>query len=65
MLLQASHLLKFVEFDRSKLEIERRLEQLRALENNVKIDGFFIKSPPLSVDTEEDLSKVKNIMENK
>ena len=58
-------LTKFVEFDRSKLEIERRLEQLRALENNMKIDVGFIKSPPLSVDTEEDLSKVKNIMENK
>ena len=47
---------------RSKLELERKLEQLRALENNMTIHVGYIKSSPLSVDTEEDLIKVKTLM---
>ena len=49
--------------ERSKLELERKLEQLRALENNMSIHVGYINSSPLSVDTESDLIKVKKIME--
>ena len=56
-------LLRYVSLKRSKLELERKLEQLRALENNMSIHVGYIKSSPLSVDTEEDLTEVKNLME--
>ena len=56
-------LLRYVSLKRSKLELERNLEQLRALENNMSIQVGYIESSPLSVDTEEDLAEVKNLME--
>ena len=56
-------LLRYVSLKRSKLEIERKLEQLRALENKMKIDVGLIDSCPLSVDTKEDLKLIKKIME--
>ncbi len=55
-------LLRYVSLERTKLEIERKLEQLRALENKMRIDVGFINECPLSVDTEEDLKKIKEIM---
>jgi len=57
-------LIRYVSLKRSKLELERKLEQMRALENGMKIDVGYIDSCPLSVDTEEDLKAVKEIMEN-
>ena len=56
-------LMRYVNLKRSKLEIERNLEQMRALENNMKIHVGYTTSAPLSVDTEADLRKVKRIME--
>ncbi len=56
-------LINYVSLKRSKLEIERKLEQLRALENGMKIHVGYVKSSPLSVDTEEDLAQVKTLME--
>ena len=58
-------LIKYVNLKRSKLELKRNLEQLRALENNMSIHVGYIDTSPLSVDTEEDLIEVKKIMENK
>jgi len=58
-------LIRYVSLKRSKLELERKLEQLRALENNMSIHVGYIKSSPLSVDTEKDLIEVKNLMEKK
>jgi 3-deoxy-manno-octulosonate cytidylyltransferase (CMP-KDO synthetase) len=58
-------LIRYVSLKRSKLEIERKLEQMRALENQMKIDVGYIDTCPLSVDTETDLTAVKKIMENK
>ncbi len=55
-------LMRYVSLKRSKLEIERKLEQLRALENSMSIHVGYIESSPLSVDTKEDLKKVKNLM---
>ena len=57
-------LVRYVSLERSKLELERKLEQLRALENDMSIHVGYIKSSPLSVDTTNDLIEVKKIMEN-
>ncbi len=56
-------LVRYVNLKRSKLEMQRSLEQMRALENKIKIFVGFTKSKPLSVDTEKDLHKIKQIME--
>lgn len=45
----------FVGFDQSKAEIERKLEQMRAIENGMKIVLGLIDELPISVDTQEDL----------
>ena len=49
---------RYVKLPRSKLEIERNLEQMRAMENNLVIKVGLYDSVPFSVDTEEDLIKV-------
>ena len=51
-------LTKYVKLARSKLEKERSLEQMRAMENNLIIKVGLSDSLPLGVDTEEDLIKV-------
>ena len=56
-------LLRYVSLKRSKLELERKLEQLRAMENGMTIHVGYINSSPLSVDTETDFLKVKQLME--
>ena len=56
-------LMRYVSLKRSKLEIDRKLEQMRALENSMSIHVGYIKSQPLSVDTEEDLIEIKKLME--
>ncbi len=58
-------LTKYVKLARSKLEIERNLEQMRALENNLNIKVGLCDSIPLGVDTEEDLIKVGKEMSSK
>ena len=55
-------LTKYVKLARSKLEMQRNLEQMRALENNLIIKVGLSDSLPLSVDTEEDLEKVTKEM---
>ena len=55
-------LTKYVKLARSKLEIKRNLEQMRALENNLIIKVGLSNTLPLSVDTEEDLAKVTKEM---
>ena len=57
-------LVRYVSLERSKLELKRKLEQLRALENNMSIHVGYIDSSPLSVDTNNDLIEVKKLMEN-
>ena len=56
---------KFVKLKQSKNEIEYKLEQLRALDNNIKINVALAKSSPIGVDTEEDYLALKKIMEYK
>ncbi|WP_428079346.1 3-deoxy-manno-octulosonate cytidylyltransferase [Candidatus Pelagibacter sp.] len=62
----SSEILKnFVELAQSKHEIENRLEQLRALDNNIKINVALANKAPIGVDTEEDYLALKKIMEYK
>ena len=56
-------LTRYVSLSRSKFEIERNLEQMRAMDNNMLIKVGLTNSLPLSVDTEEDLKKVEKEME--
>ena len=56
---------RFVKLNQSQNEIRNRLEQLRALDNNIKINVALAKSSPIGVDTEEDYIALKKIMEYK
>tara|TARA_B100000674_G_scaffold195593_1_gene159171 strand:- start:166 stop:867 length:702 start_codon:yes stop_codon:yes gene_type:complete len=56
---------KFVKLNQTKNEIENRLEQLRALDNNIEINVSLAKSSPIGIDTEEDYLALKKIMEYK
>ena len=53
---------KFVSLGASVLEKREKLEQLRALENNIKIMVEIVDSCPYSVDTKEDLEKVISLI---
>ena len=55
---------KYVNFSKSKLELERNLEQMRAMDNNLSIKVGLCNSSPLSVDTKEDLINVSKEMIN-
>ena len=56
---------KFVDLKQTENEIKNRLEQLRALDNNLKINVTLAKSSPIGVDTKEDYLALKKIMEYK
>ena len=62
---QIKTLENFVSFKQSSNEIKFKLEQLRALDNNIKINVALSKSSPVGVDTEEDFVAIKKIMEYK
>ena len=53
---------RFVKLKQSKNEIDNKLEQLRALDNNIIINVALAKSSPIGVDTEEDYLAIKKIM---
>ena len=62
---KVSVLKKFVNLDQTNNEKENKLEQLRALDNKLKINVALAKSSPIGVDTEEDYLAIKKIMEYK
>ncbi|MET3589761.1 3-deoxy-manno-octulosonate cytidylyltransferase (CMP-KDO synthetase) [Bartonella silvatica] len=53
---------QFVSFPPSSLEKREKLEQLRALEHNMRIDVEIINTIPLGVDTQHDLERVREIL---
>ena len=55
----------FVSYNQSRNEIKNKLEQFRALDNNIKINVALAKSSPVGVDTKEDFLAIKKIMEYK
>ena len=56
---------KFVSLEQTNNEKENKLEQLRALDNKLKINIALAKSSPIGVDTKEDYLAIKKIMEYK
>ena len=62
---QRDTLKRFVSFNQSSNEMKYKLEQLRALDNDIKINVALAKSTPIGVDTEEDFLAIKKIMEYK
>ncbi len=60
-----STLKKFVNLKQTKNETDQRLEQLRAIENNIEINVILANSSPIGVDTEEDFLEIKKIMNYK
>lgn len=53
---------KFVSLPPSPLEQREKLEQLRALENGMRIDIQLVQSVPLGVDTQEDLERARKAL---
>jgi len=60
-----SALRKFVSLPASKNEIDRKLEQLRAIDAGIKIGITYVENVPISVDTLEDLILIENILKNR
>ena len=56
---------KFVSLNQSKNELRNKLEQLRALDNDIEINVAFANKSPIGVDTKEDYLAIKKIMEYK
>ena len=56
---------KFIGLNQSYNEINLKLEQLRALDNNIKIDVIFANSSSVGIDTNEDYLEIKKLMEYK
>tara|TARA_B100001057_G_scaffold260131_1_gene260313 strand:+ start:2474 stop:3172 length:699 start_codon:yes stop_codon:yes gene_type:complete len=56
---------KYISLKQSKNELENKLEQFRALDNNMNINVVFAKRSPIGVDTEEDYLAIKKIMKYK
>ena len=62
---KTSILKKFIGLEQTINEKKNKLEQLRALDNKLKINVALAKSSPIGVDTEEDYLAIKKIMEYK
>ena len=50
----------FVSLNQTSNEIKNNLEQLRALDNGIKINVALARSSPIGVDTYEDFVAIKN-----
>ena len=55
-------LLKMTELSQSMLELSESLEQLRALQNGMRIKTSVVDFTPVGIDTAEDLEKFKKII---
>ena len=53
---------RFVTLTPSPLEVQEKLEQLRLLENGMRIGVALADEVPLSIDTADDLDKARKIM---
>lgn len=55
---------RFVKLSPSVLEQREKLEQLRALENGMRIDVEIVDTVPLGVDTPQDLERARSLIES-
>ena len=53
---------RFVKMPPSPLELREKLEQLRALEDGMRIDAEVVDTVPLGVDTPEDLERARQML---
>lgn len=53
---------RFVSLPPAPLETRERLEQLRALENGMRIDAMVVETVPLGVDTPDDLHRARLLL---
>ena len=60
-----SVLKRIIKFEQTNNEIKNRLEQIRAMENGIKINVALAKFCPIGIDTEEDYLALKKILEYK
>lgn len=56
---------RFINLSQSEREKNSKLEQLRALDNGIKINVSLAKNTPIGVDTMEDYMAIKKILEYK
>ena len=56
---------RIIKFKQTNSEIKNRLEQLRAMENGIKINVALAKICPIGIDTMEDYVALKKILEYK
>ena len=56
---------KFISYKQTKNELKNKLEQLRALDNDININVAHASKSPIGVDTEEDYLAIKKIMKYK
>ena len=56
---------KFINLEQTKNETNNKLEQLRALDNDLNINVALAETSPIGVDTREDYLAIKKIMEYK
>ena len=59
---KSSILSKFVKFEKTHNEINRSLEQMRFIDHNIDIFVGYTNDNPLSIDTREDLEKIRKIL---
>ena len=57
-------LIRFTKLEQSKNEVAEKLEQLRAIDNNIKIDAVIKTCNSLSIDTKEDLDNLIRLMKS-
>ena len=53
---------RFVSLPQSKLEIREKLEQLRAIEDGMRIDFSLIDSKPIDVNTQDDVNELEKLL---
>ena len=56
---------KIISFNQSQNELKNKLEQLRALDNNIDINVALANKTPIGIDTKEDYLAIKKKMEYK
>ena len=62
---KSDSLLKMTKMEQTPLEMSESLEQLRALENGMRIKTVVVGYSPVGIDTEEDVENFKKIIEKK
>ena len=56
---------KFINLRQSENELSNKLEQMRAIDNDIKINVALANKPSIGIDTIEDYVALKKIMEYK